>query len=392
MAETVKDRGATSLKIDGLHKSFGGVKVLENLTFDVAGGTTFALLGPSGCGKTTTLSIVAGITNQDKGQILVGDSDISVVPTHRRDIGVVFQGYALFPHMTVEENIRFGLRNRSMSRSEIQERIGWALRLGRLEGLEKRHPNQLSGGQQQRTALVRSLVTRPRVMLLDEPLSNLDASLREEMRFELKRIQIETGVTTVLVTHDQVEAMELAQLIGVMNQGRLLQIGDAENLYNSPTNRFVASFLGFINYLEGSLTSEKGGGYTCDLGFARFPVTKEKIPPEAMKVGKVVVGIRPETIRCRSASLSPSVLRVEALVRDVTFFGNRLEAHVHLSGRSSSEPPIRITNIRPEEWHQAISNQARISKIQSADEILTIDLDPSNFQYFPVKSAESESI
>jgi ABC-type Fe3+/spermidine/putrescine transport system ATPase subunit len=377
---------AASLKILGLHKSYGGVKVLENLSLDVPGGTTFALLGPSGCGKTTTLSIIAGITASDKGQILLGEADISGVPTHRRDIGVVFQGYALFPHMTVEENIGFGLKNRNMTKVEVKERIDWALQLGRLQGLEKRHPNQLSGGQQQRTALVRSLVTRPKVMLLDEPLSNLDASLREEMRFELKRIQIETGVTTVLVTHDQVEAMELAQVIGVMDKGKLLQIGNAKDLYNSPENQFVASFLGFINYIEGTLSPENSQSMVCDLGSFRFSVDVSKIPDEAKKSGKILVGIRPETIRCSGSKLSSSSIRVSAKVQDLTFFGNRLEAHVNLLTSNMSEPSIRITNIRPEEWQQAISD-----KSTDTEQIVTIDFDPSSFQFFSVQSVTSAS-
>jgi ABC-type sugar transport system ATPase subunit len=223
-------------------------------------------------------------------------------------------------------------------------------------------------------------------MLLDEPLSNLDASLREEMRFELKRIQIETGVTTVLVTHDQVEAMELAQVIGVMDQGKLLQIGDAENLYNSPKNQFVASFLGFINYIEGTLTPANSQSMVCDLGSFSFSVEMNKIPDEAKSSGKVLVGIRPETIRCSGSNLSLSSIQAKAKVRDITFFGNRLEAHIDLLVRNISDPSIRVINIRAEEWQQALSDGDR-----NDEQLVSVVFDPSTFQFFPVQSISSAS-
>lgn len=370
-----------ALTLRGLCKSYGSQSVLRDLSFDVAGGASFALLGPSGCGKTTTLSLIAGIVQQDAGQVLVDGKDVSKLPTHRRDIGVVFQGYALFPHMSVRDNIAFGLKASRQPKAVIRERVEWALKLGRLENLGDRYPNQISGGQQQRTALVRSLVTRPRVMLLDEPLSNLDAALREEMRRELRRIQQETGVTTVLVTHDQTEAMELGHVIGVMDKGELLQVGDPKSLYNTPANPFVANFLGNMNYIPGMLAEKPTGSFLCDLGPVQFPVAASDLPKELRRSGSVCVGIRPEAICCASPGEGRGVVELAAEVREVTYLGTHLDARVSIGcGDRSRSATLRVMQIRPGEWQDAL--QAGEPFRNAGTAIVTITMHPSDFHYF----------
>ena len=375
-----------ALDLRGVNKAYGTQSILKDLWFSVEGGSSFALLGASGCGKTTTLNIVAGIDRQDAGQVLVDGKEVSSLPAHRRDIGVVFQGYALFPHMTVAKNIAFGLRASRASREVVRERVDWALKLGRLQGLEDRHPSQLSGGQQQRVAVVRSLVTRPRLLLLDEPLSNLDTALRAEMRHELKRIKNTTGVTTVLVTHDQSEAMELGDAIAVMSGGRLLQVGDPASLYEAPESAYVATLLGSMNFLPSTLTRGRDGEYTCELGETRFPIPAGRIPEALAKERTISVGIRPEALRCQPSVDSADNLCLQMRVLSVTHLGPHLEATLSL--KSNSEAPqsgtrIRMSGIRPEEWTSVTRNR---SDPAHADDV-SIFVDMSALHFFvPVKS------
>ena len=228
---------------------------VDGVTLDIAAGEFFSLLGPSGCGKTTSLRMIAGFELPDSGRVHVAGRDITDLPVHKRDMGMVFQSYALFPHRTVAENVAFGLRMRDVPKPDIERRVEAALALVALTGLEERKPGQLSGGQQQRVALARAMVFEPRLLLLDEPLSNLDARLRVQMRLELKHLQQETGITSVFVTHDQAESMALADRIIVMNKGRIEQIGSPTEIYERPHSRFVSEFVGSINVLAAEVVA-----------------------------------------------------------------------------------------------------------------------------------------
>src|SRR5437899_563055 len=242
---------SAAIKLQEVTKIFEGkVVAVDGVTLDIAAGEFFSLLGPSGCGKTTSLRMIAGFEMPDSGRVHVGGQDITDLPVHRRDMGMVFQSYALFPHRTVAENVAFGLRMRDVPRPEIAKRVAAALAQVALTGLEDRKPGQLSGGQQQRVALARALVVEPRVLLCDEPLGALDRKLRQQMQFELKELQRRLGVTLVFVTHDQEEALAMSDRIAVMNAGRVEQVGSPTEIYERPRPRFGADFIGEINILE----------------------------------------------------------------------------------------------------------------------------------------------
>jgi iron(III) transport system ATP-binding protein len=243
----------TSIRLEGISKEFPGVHALGNVSMDIEPGEFFTLLGPSGCGKTTLLRTIAGFYQQDRGHVYLDGDCIDGVPPHLRDTGMVFQNYAVFPHMNVFENVAFGLRNRRVPREEIGRRVDKALAMARLSGYEKRTPDQLSGGQQQRVGLARAMVIEPRVLLMDEPLSNLDAKLRIEMREEIRDIQRELGITTVYVTHDQEEALVISDRVAVMKLGIVQQVGRPWEIYKDPRNTFVAAFVGAMNFVEGEI-------------------------------------------------------------------------------------------------------------------------------------------
>ena len=243
---------SAAIKLDQVTKTFDGrVMAVDAVTLDIAAGEFFSLLGPSGCGKTTSLRMIAGFEHPDSGRVHVGGKDITDLPVHRRDMGMVFQSYALFPHRTVAENVAFGLRMREVPKPEIERRVAAALAQVALTGFENRKPGQLSGGQQQRVALARALVVEPPVLLCDEPLGALDRKLRQQMQFELKELQKRLGVTLVFVTHDQEEALAMSDRIAVMNGGKVEQVGTPTEIYERPRTRFVADFIGEINILEG---------------------------------------------------------------------------------------------------------------------------------------------
>ena len=248
----------STVEVIGAEKRYGALAALDNVSLKFIDGEFFGLLGPSGSGKTTLLRAIAGFIELDSGQVLLDGQDIGPIPVHKRDIGMVFQNYALFPHMTVFDNVAFGLSVRKMPAGEIKARVDEILGLVRLGGLQERKPRQLSGGQQQRVALARALVTRPKVLLLDEPLGALDKHLREEMQVELRRIQREVGITTIFVTHDQEEAMTLSDRIAIMNAGNIVQLGAPLEVYEHPINRFAAGFLGVANFLEGRVSAVSG--------------------------------------------------------------------------------------------------------------------------------------
>ena len=248
------------LKVNNLSKSFGKVKAVREVTFEATEGKVLSLLGPSGCGKTTTLRCIAGFENPDRGEIYLDNRKITSIPPEKRGIGMVFQNYALWPHMTVYGNLAFGLQIRKVLKPEIDKRIKKVLSMVQLEGYENRYPRQMSGGQQQRIAMARALVFEPEIMLLDEPLSNLDAQLREKMRFEFTELQRKLGITAVYVTHDQAEALVISDKIVILNQGQIVQSGSPKEIYSNPKNKFVAGFIAVTSFIDGridSFTEEK---------------------------------------------------------------------------------------------------------------------------------------
>src|SRR5580692_7218830 len=247
------------LRIEGVAKKFGSFRAVDRVSLDITAGEFFALLGPSGCGKTTLLRMLAGFETPDEGRILLNGKDIAQVLPHERPVNMMFQNYALFPHLNVRDNIAFGLRRAGMASEEINARVAEMVALVKLDGLEKRKPDQLSGGQRQRVALARSLARRPQLLLLDEPLAALDKKLRENTQLELIELQRRLGTTFIIVTHDQQEAMTVASRIGVMDAGRLEQVATPRELYEAPASRWIAEFVGDINIFEGSLDSQDAG-------------------------------------------------------------------------------------------------------------------------------------
>jgi spermidine/putrescine transport system ATP-binding protein len=291
MAHPQQPAGA-DLRLTSVTKRFGGFVAVDDLTLTIPAGSFFALLGPSGCGKTTTLRMVAGLEEPTAGTIHLGDRDVTATRPHQREVNTVFQNYALFPHMDVFENVAFGLRRRKVR--DVRERVEEALDLVELRALARRRPAQLSGGQQQRIALARAVVNRPSVLLLDEPLGALDLKLRRQMQVELKRIQTEVGLTFVHVTHDQEEAMTMADTIAVMNAGRIEQLGSPAELYESPHTTFVANFLGQSNLLEGRLEGRSGSDLLVDVHGRRVVVPAGRNRADGTGL---LVGVRPEKIR-----------------------------------------------------------------------------------------------
>jgi spermidine/putrescine transport system ATP-binding protein len=279
------------IRLIGLTKRFDDVVAVDNISLDIDRGQFFALLGPSGCGKTTTLRMIGGFEEPTEGRIELGGSDVAPLPPYKRDVNTVFQSYALFPHLTIFENVAFGLRRRGVKGGDLRTRVVESLELVGLAGLERRKPRQLSGGQQQRIALARALVNRPRVLLLDEPLGALDLKLRKEMQLELKRIQHEVEITFVHVTHDQEEAMTMADRIVIMNGGHIEQLGTPTELYEQPRTAFVAGFLGVSNLLDGTVASD--GSVKLNDG------TVVQVPRDVLggRTGTVRIGVRPEKLR-----------------------------------------------------------------------------------------------
>ena len=321
------------IQIESVTKRFGAVAAVRALTLEVRDREFVTLLGPSGCGKTTLLRLIAGFMAPDEGVIRVGPSTLStptrVVPPERRDMGMVFQSYAVWPHKTVYRNVAFGLDVRRVGRAESQARVARILTLVNLAGLEDRYPSQLSGGQQQRVALARSLVVEPGILLLDEPLSNLDAKLRERMRWELKELQRRTGITFVYVTHDQSEALALSDRIAVMHQGELVQLGTPREVYTRPATKTVADFMGLVNLLPGRVLRASGADSLVALGGGHAVALA--LRPGAAEGQAVEVAIRPESLRLlpyAPGGAAPDV--VPAKVAEVTFLGNLIDCHVTL--------------------------------------------------------------
>jgi spermidine/putrescine transport system ATP-binding protein len=320
-----EEDGLAAIELVGVEKEFTGgghdVRAVEQVNLRIAEGEFFSMLGPSGCGKTTTLRMIAGFEEPTAGQILLHGRDMVGVPPFRRDVNMVFQQYALFPHMDVFENVAFGLRRKRVDKGEIRRRVAEALALVELEGREKRKPRQLSGGQQQRVALARALVNRPRALLLDEPLGALDLKLRQAMQLELKRIQREVGITFVYVTHDQEEALTMSDRLVVMNAGRIEQLGSPRELYEHPATRFVANFIGTSNVLTGRL--ERKGGAWALAGFGPDERVLVAEAGQAREGDEVELAVRPEKVVLRAEQDPPPPDRsaLRARVTEVVYLG-----------------------------------------------------------------------
>ncbi len=317
------------LSIQQAKKFFGAVPAIDGVSLEIAENEFFALLGPSGSGKTTLLRMIAGFEDLSGGQMLLDGQDISTLPANKRPVNLMFQSYALFPHMSVAQNIAYGLEMEKLPRSEIAARVDDILRVIQLTELARRKPDQLSGGQRQRVALARALVKRPRILLLDEPLGALDKKLRGEMQLELKRIQAEFGITFIIVTHDQEEALVMADRIAIMKDGALVQCGSPRDVYEHPTNRFAAEFIGVMNFLpvrtdDGALTDRTGASITVDT---------------ARRNGALVAAIRPERLRLDPR---PGDNQLTGEISDLAYHG--LDLQVHLISPACERPVIiRLT-------------------------------------------------
>jgi len=322
----------TRLELSQLVKRFGDVTAVKGIDLTVEPGSLVALLGPSGCGKTTTLRMIAGLEQPTEGDIHFDDESVINLAPDKRNIGMVFQRYVLFPHMSVEKNVGFGLRMRGMNKAEINKRVAEVLDIVQLKGFEKRFPSQLSGGQQQRVAIARTVITDPRLMLMDEPLSNLDAKLREEMRTFITGLQKRLNLTTVFVTHDQVEAIELADKIGVMFDGEIVQFGTPEEIFNHPVNTTVADFMGATNLIEGTIASKGNQGTSLETTAGLLQLVHE--PPQA--IGETVTAtVRPEHIDMLPLDGALAENRFRGKILDAVYYGGSLSYNVRVYATSA---------------------------------------------------------
>jgi iron(III) transport system ATP-binding protein len=330
----------SEISIEHVIKRFGTVVALDDINLDIERGELFFFLGPSGCGKTTLLRVLAGFYAPDAGRVLNAGKDITQKPTHKRQVGMVFQNYALWPHMTVAENVAFGLKQKKLPQQLIEERLLASLASVRMEQYADRKPNELSGGQQQRVALARALAVRPRYLLLDEPLSNLDAQLRNEMRLEIRRICKENQLTTVYVTHDQKEGLSIADRIAVFSRGRVEQVGTPIDIYKRPTSRFVAHFIGESNFLEGSILAADGSFWAVDTSLGTILGTQSDDPTPLQPGDHVFLSIRPEAIRLRGEHIDRNAF-AGGLV-GISYFGE--VAHYDFSSNGIN---LKVSELNP---------------------------------------------
>lgn len=359
----------------GVVKRFGRVTAVNNLDLEVDSGEFVTLLGPSGCGKTTALRCIAGLEEIDAGEIYIGEQMVSgprtFVPPEKRAIGMIFQSYAVWPHMTVFDNVAYGLKIKGVSRDEIKRRVTEVLRLVGLSGLENRYATDLSGGQQQRVAVARSVVMRPEVLLFDEPLSNLDARLRERMRFELRALQKSLGMTFVYVTHDQAEAMAMSDRIVLIKDGEIVQSGTPEMLYNRPADSFVAEFIGLTNFIEAKTVSLSQDGSMATVK-TEDDVTIRCFLPEGVAEGeKVLLAIRPEHIEISATCLEGHNCW-ESRIKDAVFLGDIVDGYVEVGNTL-----IRI-QVRPDLY----------DLLKTKDRLCYLKVDPAKIIYIPARTGQ----
>ena len=327
------------IKINNVSKNFEEVVAVDNINVDIARGEFFSLLGPSGCGKTTLLRILAGFEYPSSGSVFIDNLDVTDITPNLRPTNMVFQNYAIFPHINVKRNIEFGLRKEKLSKDELDKRVQDALKMVQLEGYEDRYSNQLSGGQRQRIALARALVKQPKVLLLDEPLGALDKKLREEMQLELRNLQRSIGITFIFVTHDQEEAMTMSDRVAVMNKGKILQISPPRDLYDNPKNLFVGDFIGQINFLDTQIVKIEGNNAKVlinKLGEHEIMTSNNNLSQNE----SIVCAIRPETIIISKTNEKNSDICIKGSIVNTSFYGNMTYIYVKIEGLSK---PIMVS-------------------------------------------------
>jgi spermidine/putrescine ABC transporter ATP-binding subunit len=349
-----------------LTKKYKDIVAVDDISLEIEQGEFFFLLGPSGCGKTTTLRIIGGLEDPNKGIVKIKGEDVTAKPPEARDTATVFQSWALFPHKTIFDNLAFGLKMRKKTKKEINEKVHQYLELVNLTGFGDRFPAQLSGGQKQRVALARALVVEPAVLLLDEPLSALDLKLRQQMRFEIKRIQKSINITTIFVTHDQTEALAMADRIVVMNEGRIVQIGSPHDIYYHPNSKFTSGFIGETNFLEGIVQHSEGQNVTVEL--ASETTLKAFSTTSKMPSDKVLVGVRPEHIRLKREQPQTTNNVLEGRLVDMTFMGATLRFHIEFGGKI-----IAVDDI---------SSRERTAKFNASEKFF-LEIEPKNCLVLP---------
>jgi putative spermidine/putrescine transport system ATP-binding protein/spermidine/putrescine transport system ATP-binding protein len=347
---------ATDVRFDHVVKHYGRAVAVHDLSLDIPRGMFFSLLGPSGCGKTTTLRLIAGFEQPSEGDVYIRENRVTQVPPYRRDFAMVFQNFALFPHLTVAENVGFGLRMTGVGRADRDLQVRQALDLVKLGTFADRFPKQMSGGQQQRVAIARAVVMKPAVLLLDEPLGALDKNLREEMQVELRALQRQLGLTTVFVTHDQEEALTMSDLIAVMRDGVIEQIGPPREIYEQPATDFVATFLGASNLFDATVLGPDGDGTMVETPAGRFKIAEPALPAGAA----LRLAIRPERLRVRSASAGAGLT---ATVREIIYRGTSMQLFLDSAGT-----PLVAT----------VQNAAASGLDWSRGELVTLDFDPGS--------------
>jgi spermidine/putrescine transport system ATP-binding protein len=377
-----------AIRLMGLAKSFAGMPAVSSIDLDIPAGQFFSLLGPSGCGKTTTLRMIAGFEKPDAGRIELDGRDVASDPPHRRPVNTVFQTYALFPFMTVADNVAFGLKYQKVSRGETKRRVAEALELVQMDAYAARKPAQLSGGQQQRVALARALILRPRVLLLDEPLGALDAKLRKQLQLELRALQREIGITFVYVTHDQEEALTMSDQIAVLAEGRIEQVGPPQQIYSAPATTFVAGFLGAANIFDAEIVDSVDGVTTCSvLGTLMTATITDDLGDDAPAPtpGAAAVVIRPERITLQdcAAPTGPAMNSFSGTVKHVVYVGNCTQVHVDVGG-----PPDLVVEVPNRSGPASVGHAPgdRVACVCSHDAVRVLQRSPAAVVTDPVSA------
>ncbi len=328
----MKNRQTPMLELVDIHKSFGDVEVLKGISSSIQKGELLTFVGPSGCGKTTLLRIVGGFTTASSGRVILDGQDISSLPPNMRNTKMVFQSYALFPHMTVRKNIGFGLKLKKWSKKDIEKRVDEMLELVHMKGLGDRTIDRISGGQQQRVALARALALGPKVLLLDEPLSNLDANLRVIMREEIRKIQEQIGVTTIFVTHDQYEAMSISNRLLVLKDGIIQQIGSPVEIYERPANEFIAGFVGYVNFLDGTIDAKNGNSFKISTSYGSFEIDSDR---KDIKEGdQILAVVRPETMTLAIPNATSKPNSIKGIIQNQMYAGNHTKYTVKIGDKN----------------------------------------------------------